>query len=62
MPQVGFKPMVPWSERSKTVHALDRTATVICRNFSLSQYTCKYTSADNYTQRHFTRDLANEIG
>jgi hypothetical protein len=29
MPQVGFKPMIPVSERVKTVHALDRTATVI---------------------------------
>jgi hypothetical protein len=28
MPCVGFEPMVPTSERSKTVHALDRSATV----------------------------------
>jgi hypothetical protein len=29
MPQVGFKPMIPIFERAKTVHALDRVATVI---------------------------------
>jgi hypothetical protein len=28
MPRVGFEPMVPASERAKTVHALDRAATV----------------------------------
>jgi hypothetical protein len=29
MPQVGFEPMIPVLERAKTVHALDRAATVI---------------------------------
>jgi hypothetical protein len=29
MPQVGFEPMSPVFEREKTVHALDRAATVI---------------------------------
>jgi hypothetical protein len=29
MPQVRFEPTVPGFERAKTVHALDRTATVI---------------------------------
>jgi hypothetical protein len=29
MPQVGFEPTIPVFERAKTVHALDRTATVI---------------------------------
>jgi hypothetical protein len=28
MPRVGFEPMIPASERAKTVHALDRAATV----------------------------------
>jgi hypothetical protein len=28
MPSVGFEPMIPASERAKTVHALDRAATV----------------------------------
>jgi hypothetical protein len=28
MPLVGFKPTVPACERAKTVHALDRSATV----------------------------------
>jgi hypothetical protein len=29
MPQVGFKPTILGFERAKTVHALDRVATVI---------------------------------
>jgi hypothetical protein len=29
MPSVGFEPMIPAFERAKTVHALDRAATVI---------------------------------
>jgi hypothetical protein len=29
MPRVGFKPTIPAFERAKTVHALDRAATVI---------------------------------
>jgi hypothetical protein len=29
MPRVGFEPMVPVFEREKTVHALDRAATMI---------------------------------
>jgi hypothetical protein len=28
MPWVGFEPKIPGSERAKTVHALDRSATV----------------------------------
>jgi hypothetical protein len=28
MPYVGFEPMIPASERAKTVHASDRSATV----------------------------------
>jgi hypothetical protein len=28
MPSVGFEPTIPASERAKTVHALDRSATV----------------------------------
>jgi hypothetical protein len=28
MPCVGFEPTIPASERAKTVHALDRAATV----------------------------------
>jgi hypothetical protein len=31
MPQVGFEPKIPVFERAKTVHALDRAATVIER-------------------------------
>jgi hypothetical protein len=29
MPRVGFEPMIPAFEQVKTVHALDRAATVI---------------------------------
>jgi hypothetical protein len=29
MPQLGFEPTIPGFERAKTVHALDRVATVI---------------------------------
>jgi hypothetical protein len=29
MPQVGIEPMIPLFEWAKTVHALDRAATVI---------------------------------
>jgi hypothetical protein len=32
MPRVGFEPTIPLLERAKTVHALDRAATVIGRN------------------------------
>jgi hypothetical protein len=31
MPCVGFEPITPASERAKTVHALDRAATVTGR-------------------------------
>jgi hypothetical protein len=31
MPQVGFEPTIPVFEREKTVHALDRAASVIGR-------------------------------
>jgi hypothetical protein len=30
MPQMGFEPMIPVFQRTKTVHALDCAATVIC--------------------------------
>jgi hypothetical protein len=36
MPQVGFKPKTPVFEREKTVHALDRAATVIGRFKTIS--------------------------
>jgi hypothetical protein len=32
MPQVGFEPTIPVFEQAKTVHGLDRAATVIGRN------------------------------
>jgi hypothetical protein len=45
MPCVGFEPMIPASEREKTVHALDRSATVtgqciVYRGTSIPPKTC----------------------
>jgi hypothetical protein len=37
MPQVGFEPTISVCERAKTIHALDRAATVIGKNLSLEQ-------------------------
>jgi hypothetical protein len=34
MPQVGFEPKILVFERAKTVHALERAATVTCNDFS----------------------------
>jgi hypothetical protein len=39
MPWVGFEPTIPASERAKTVHALDRSATVTGRPALASRYT-----------------------
>jgi hypothetical protein len=36
MPRAGFEPTIPAFERAKTVHALDRAATVI--GYSLYDY------------------------
>jgi hypothetical protein len=33
MSQVGFEPTIPVFEQAKTIHALDRVATVICSVF-----------------------------
>jgi hypothetical protein len=35
MSRVGFEPTIPVFERTKTVHALDRVATVIGRDVAL---------------------------
>jgi hypothetical protein len=37
MPRVGFEPMIPLFELSKTFHALDREATVV-GNYSFRLY------------------------
>jgi hypothetical protein len=48
MPRVGFEPMIPAFERAKTVHALDRAATVI-GNESQGWYRTKsYVCLQNY--------------
>jgi hypothetical protein len=38
MPRVGFEPTIPAFERAKTVHALDRAATVIGELQGLTDY------------------------
>jgi hypothetical protein len=38
MPCVGFEPTISASERAKTVHALDRSATVTGSEFDLSKF------------------------
>jgi hypothetical protein len=40
MPLVGFEPMAPVFERAKTVHALDRVATVIGFSFIRTSKEC----------------------
>jgi hypothetical protein len=40
MPRVGLEPTIPALERTKTVHALDRAATVICDNIKYTH--CKH--------------------
>jgi hypothetical protein len=35
---VGFEPMIPASERAKTVHALDRSANVTGLQFYVQQF------------------------
>jgi hypothetical protein len=35
MPEVGLEPTIPAFERARTIHALDRTATVIGNFFIL---------------------------
>jgi hypothetical protein len=37
MPYVGFEPMITAFERAKTVHALDRSATVTDIGYSTAQ-------------------------
>jgi hypothetical protein len=38
MPPVGFEPTIPAFERVKTVHALDRAATVTGKHYYLYTY------------------------
>jgi hypothetical protein len=45
MPLVGFEPTIPVFQRAKTVHALDRAATVIglwelITNYSMQSFNC----------------------
>jgi hypothetical protein len=45
MPCVRFEPTIPASERAKTVHALDRSATVTCSRICLLHRNCFTASA-----------------
>jgi hypothetical protein len=42
MPRVGFEPTIPVFEQAKTVHALDRVATVIDFTLSLGGHKYRY--------------------
>jgi hypothetical protein len=44
MPQVRFEPMIPVFERTKTVHALDGMAAVICKG-------CKVCEPSKYEKK-----------
>jgi hypothetical protein len=57
MPWVGFESTIPALERTKTVHALDRAATVIVKtkiirtqNISFRHRLPEYVVVDNYVQ------------
>jgi hypothetical protein len=50
MPFVGFEPMIPASERAKTVHALDRSATVTGRPLLVPQL--KRSNYNTLTESH----------
>jgi hypothetical protein len=56
MPRVGFEPTIPVFERAKTVHALDRAATVI--GFLMLHYTIYSRDTNPQTQ---VEDLENYI-
>jgi hypothetical protein len=50
MPLVGFEPTIPAFERAKTVHALDRAATVIGEMGSVEGLSHKY-----YAEREWAK-------
>jgi hypothetical protein len=53
MPRVGFEPTIPAFERAKTVHALDRAATVIGCVTETPAFL--FVSTTNRTQQHEIR-------
>jgi hypothetical protein len=50
MTQLGFEPTIPMFEQTKTVHALDRAATVIgtIRNYEPMSEPCAFFRKYNY--------------
>jgi hypothetical protein len=50
MPRVGFEPTTPVFQRAKTVHALDRAATVIGKQ--TATFNKKYLVADRNVNRN----------
>jgi hypothetical protein len=51
MPQVGFEPTIPVFEWAKTVHALDRAATVIgCTVFITNKYITVWTQIHQFSR------------
>jgi hypothetical protein len=55
MPQAGFHPTISVFERAKTVHVLDRAATVISRLMTIEQFIILDTEVlgGNLPQCHF---------
>jgi hypothetical protein len=53
MPRVGFEPMIVVFERAKTVHALDRAATVI-------ESLVNYREQKSKTNSKYARDYATQ--
>jgi hypothetical protein len=58
MPQVGFEPMIPVFERAKTVHALDRAATVIGKKKYIALIIC-FINTSSTTCFSFTKKNHN---
>jgi hypothetical protein len=49
MPRVGFEPTIPAFERAKTVHSLDRAATVIGNSSDCLTHVVMWFDADSYS-------------
>jgi hypothetical protein len=55
MPRVGFEPTIPMFEWAKTVHALDRAATVISYHLTIDGY-----NGGDYNTTPFHLNVDNE--
>jgi hypothetical protein len=63
MPRLEFEPLIPVFERAKTVHGLDRAATVIGSHFYITPEVtnlvrfCSFTSEVNYVDKQVSTYL-----